>query len=319
MAVNLVRFGKGGLTGWGVARDDGVVALSGSYASTRALIEEGAADWRAKRDAAPDVDDIDILSPITAPARIVCQGANYRQHMIESGVDPDQKRFNMFFEKSDASLTSATGDVRRPAHVKLLDYEIELGLVIGAPITMPLSVNRSNYHELLFGLVLANDVSARDVQIPEIQFFKGKSYRSFCPMGPYLTALEGEDHKYIEALDLKLWVNGALRQADNSANMVNKPAETLTEMSTFTDMDPGDVLLTGTPSGCALRPPKPMMQRVARALFDEATLWRKFKENQAKLPDYLQPGDVMSAEIKSADGRINLGRQENRIVQEAQQ
>ena len=237
--------------------------------------------------------------------------------MIESGVDPDQKRFNMFFEKSDASITSAKGDVRRPAHVNLLDYEVELGLVFGKPIKGPISVTTSTYHEYIFGLVIANDVSARDVQIPETQFFKGKSYRSFCPMGPYLTALEGDDHRYIENITLRLWVNGALRQQDSSANMVNKPAETLTEMSRFTDMDPGDVLLTGTPAGCALRPPKPIMQRVARALFDEATIWKKFKENQAKRPEYLKPGDVMTAEIASEDGRLNLGRQENRIVQEA--
>ena len=196
----------------------------------------------------------------------MCQGANYRQHMIESGVDPDQKRINMFFEKSDASITSATGDVRRPAHVTLLDYEVELGLVFGQSISAPISVTAANYHQHVFGLVIANDVSARDGQIPETQFFKGKSYRSFCPMGPSLTALEGDDHRYIDDLTLRLWVNDELRQQDSSANMVNKPAETLTEMSTFTDMDPGDVLLTGTPSGCALRPPKPAVQRIARAL-----------------------------------------------------
>jgi 2-keto-4-pentenoate hydratase/2-oxohepta-3-ene-1,7-dioic acid hydratase in catechol pathway len=88
-------------------------------------------DWReaAKRSPGLSLDSVEILPPATTPCRVFCQGANYRQHMIESGMNPDAKTFNMFFTKSDASITSASAIVHRPAHVKLLDYEIELALV----------------------------------------------------------------------------------------------------------------------------------------------------------------------------------------------
>ena len=85
--------------------------------------------YRAAEDAIA-LDELELLSPVTTPCRVYCQGANYRPHMIElSGLNPDAKTFNMFFTKSDASISAANGTVRRPAHVSLLDYEIELALV----------------------------------------------------------------------------------------------------------------------------------------------------------------------------------------------
>jgi hypothetical protein len=99
------------------------------------LIERGHDDWLAARvkPASVSLEKIKILSPVTTPCRIYCQGANYRRHMIESGMDPDAKLFNMFFTKSDASVASAHGRVTRPSHVALLDYEIELALVFRRP------------------------------------------------------------------------------------------------------------------------------------------------------------------------------------------
>ncbi|HEX7941793.1 MAG TPA: DUF2437 domain-containing protein, partial [Gemmatimonadaceae bacterium] len=105
MTTHLVRFHHAGATRWGVVLGARIAPLEGEYAMTAALIATGEADWRAAAARAPtlDVAAATLLSPVTAPARVICQGANYRQHMIESGVDPDAKRFNMFFEKSDAS------------------------------------------------------------------------------------------------------------------------------------------------------------------------------------------------------------------------
>src|SRR5690606_13992521 len=92
--------------------------------------------------------------------------------------------FNMIFGKANSSLTSAYDTVVSPEHVKLLDYEIELGLVIGKDITEETAVTDDNLHEYLAGLVVANDISARDVQLVQGQWLKGKSYRTFCPTGP---------------------------------------------------------------------------------------------------------------------------------------
>lgn len=311
MATNLVRFAKDGATAWGVALPGGISPLSGRYEKTADLIEGGEADWRQAKTGAPSVNfaAVELLSPVTAPARLLCQGANYRQHMIESGVNPDDKVFNMFFEKSDCTLNDPQGRVARPAHVRLLDYEIELALVFGKAISGPVTVTESNLADYVFGLVIANDVSARDVQLPQMQFFKGKSYRGFCPVGPHLAVLERDEFRYLDHLSLTLAVNGEIRQQDETANLVFKPAETITELSTFSDVAPGDLLLTGTPSGCALRVPPPLVRKLTQLLLPEKKLWAAFGKMQAKRPQYLKPGDVVTASIASADRVVDLGEQ----------
>lgn len=315
MTTHLVRFRHAGATRWGVVLGARIAPLDGEYPTTAALIATGEADWRAAAARAPtlDVAAVTLLSPVTAPARVICQGANYRQHMIESGVDPDAKRFNMFFEKSDASISAPAGTIVRPAHVRLLDYEIELALVLRKPISGPITVTAETLHEYVFGLTIANDVSARDVQLPETQFFKGKSYRGFCPLGPYLAVLEQADLRYLDQLVLTLEVNGTVRQRDSTANLVYKPAETLTELSTFSDLSPGDALLTGTPAGCALRAPRRLVRSLMQLVLPEPQLWRAFVRTQSKRPEYLRPGDTVRARISSADRAIDLGEQRHAI------
>ena len=91
----------------------------------------------------------------------------------------------------------------------------------------------------VFAATIANDISARDVQLPQLQFFKGKSYRGFCPIGPWLTVLEPQEFALLDNLDLGLSVNGVLRQSDTTANLVFQPAETITELLTFANIAPG--------------------------------------------------------------------------------
>jgi 2-keto-4-pentenoate hydratase/2-oxohepta-3-ene-1,7-dioic acid hydratase in catechol pathway len=299
---------------WGVVVPGGIAGLPTRFASTAALIAGGAAEWHEARHHTPDVRmaDVTLLSPVTAPCRVICQGANYRQHMIESGLDPDAKNFNMFFEKSDASIAPPVGDVVPPDHVRLLDYEIELGLVIGAAANAARSVSPGDLPNLIFGLVIANDVSARDVQLPQTQFFKGKSYRGFCPVGPYLTVPERDEFALVDDLLLTLKVNGAVRQSDSTRNLVFKPAETLAELTTFSDLSPGDLILTGTPAGCALRVPPPPLRRLMQ-LLPERVLWKAFVKAQQRRSSYLKPGDRMALTIRSSDGRLDLGEQQTLV------
>ena len=315
MTTHLVRFAHDGATRWGVVLGTRIAPLDGAYPSTASLVVTGEADWRAAATRAPslDVATVTLLSPVTAPARVICQGANYRQHMIESGVDPDAKRFNMFFEKADASIQAPVGAIVRPAHVRLLDYEIELALVMKKPITGPVTVTADALHEYVFGITIANDVSARDVQLPQTQFFKGKSYRGFCPLGPYLAVLDRADVHYLDELVLTLEVNGRVRQRDTTKNLVYKPAETITELSTFCDLSPGDVLLTGTPAGCALRAPKRLLRNLMQLVLPEPRLWDTFVRMQGKRAEYLRPGDVVHATIASEDRAIDLGEQHHAI------
>ena len=118
-----------------------------------------------------------------------------------------------------------TGVVHRPAHVALLDDEIELALVFRRSVSSPVTVTYAALKDYVFAITMANDISARDVQLPQTQFFKGKSYRGFCPIGPWLTVLDPQEFALLDNLDLRLLVNGALRQKDTTANLVFKPAE----------------------------------------------------------------------------------------------
>jgi 2-keto-4-pentenoate hydratase/2-oxohepta-3-ene-1,7-dioic acid hydratase in catechol pathway len=148
-----------------------------------------------------------------------------------------------------------------------------------------------------------------------MQFYKGKSHRTFGPVGPYLCLLEAEDIPVIKRLDLVLTVNGIVRQKDSTANLVFGPAETLTELSGVQDLHAGDLIATGTPAGCALTVPSPFRQKLA-ALVPEATKWKVFFDLQAKRSQYLKAGDVVEASIASASGRIDLGKQRNVVVEE---
>jgi 2-keto-4-pentenoate hydratase/2-oxohepta-3-ene-1,7-dioic acid hydratase in catechol pathway len=219
----------------------------------------------------------------------------------------------MFFTKSSASITGPTGSIVKPDHVDLLDYEIELVLVMAKKNMGSVHVTKENISEYVAGICIGNDVSARDVQIPQMQFFKGKSYRTFCPLGPVLCLLDPWEMPYLNDLDLTLKVNGEVRQSDNTRNLVFKPAETLTEYSQIVDFEPGDVVMTGTPSGCALSLPSPLAVKLS-ALLPERKKWELFIKTQKKRERYLKVGDSLELSIRSRDGHIDLGKQTHVIT-----
>ncbi|MBF6341095.1 fumarylacetoacetate hydrolase family protein [Nocardia abscessus] len=315
MVTYLARFRADSDIQWGVVTGAAITPLQGTYRTTGELIEHGRLDWQAARERPPvyPVESVELLSPVTTPCRVICQGANYRQHAIESGMDPDARAFNLFFDKTDASITGPHNSVVRPAHVQLLDFEIELALVIGSSIEKPTTVTDENLDKHVFAITIANDLSARDVQLPQGQYFKGKSYRGFCPLGPFLAVPGLADWSLLDNLDLRLEVNGQLRQYDNTSNMLYRPAETLTELTEFCNLRPGDVLLTGTPHGCTATTPPPLLRRLATALLPEDRLWELFIRQNRRKP-YLAPGDVVTASIRNSSGSIDLGTQRTTIT-----
>lgn len=314
MALHIVRIQHHNQPRWGILQGAHISLLDIPCSTTAELLAESHARLSAAATGERlDIAAVTLLSPITTPTKVLCQGANYRQHMLDSGVDPDAKKFNMFFTKSASSITGPTGNIVKPGHVSLLDYEVELTLVLGKRTNGPVNVTPSNLHEYVAGICIGNDVSARDIQIPQMQFHKGKSYRTFCPLGPVLCLLDRSEMHYLDELQLTLTVNGERRQHDNTHNLVFKPAETLTEYSQITDFEPGDVLMTGTPSGCALGLPSPAAVRLS-ALLPEPTKWSLFLKTQHRRPQYLKVGDKVECTIASADGRIDLGRQCHTIV-----
>jgi 2-keto-4-pentenoate hydratase/2-oxohepta-3-ene-1,7-dioic acid hydratase in catechol pathway len=318
MSIHIVRYRHNNQIHWGVIAGEKISPLTIPCTTTAELLALGYAETERAAQAAGtpiEASQVELLSPVTTPAKVLCQGANYRQHMIDSGMNPDAKAFNMFFTKSSASITGPMGKIIKPGHVQLLDYEIELTLVLGRKTSGPVSVTRENLHDYVAGVCIGNDVSARDIQIPQMQFHKGKSYRTFCPLGPVLCLLAKSEMHYLNDLQLKLTVNGDVRQNDSSANLVFKPAETLTEFSQIQDFEPGDVLMTGTPSGCALGLPSPTLIKVS-GLLPEAKKWALFMQAQLRRPQYLKLGDRIESTIVSRDGRISLGRQNHVVASE---
>jgi 2-keto-4-pentenoate hydratase/2-oxohepta-3-ene-1,7-dioic acid hydratase in catechol pathway len=314
MSTNFVRYATEEGPRWGAVDRTFVVPLPGEYTSTADILDGGvkiAQDLLADRGARRlGHDGLRLLHPVPE-ARIFCQGANYRAHMIESGMNP-HRAFNMLFTKSTASLTGPDDDIVRPAHVRLLDYEVELGIVLGRPVTGPVTVTDESLPDYVGAFVLADDVSARDVQLPQGQWYKGKSYPTFCPVGPYLCIPEPEEVARWRELRLTLTVNGELRQDAPAADMVFDPAATLTELSGLERLDVGDLLLTGTPGGVALQPPPAVVQRLMGLLPDRRR-WDLFVRSQSRSRYYLSPGDRIEASIRTADGALDLGTQHNRV------
>jgi 2,4-didehydro-3-deoxy-L-rhamnonate hydrolase len=218
----------------------------------------------------------------------------------------------MLFTKSTASLTGPDGDIVRPPHVRLLDYEVELGIVLGRAITGPVTITDDDLADYVGAFVVADDVSARDVQIPQGQWYKGKSYPTFCPVGPYLVIPERHEVARWRDLRLTLTVNGSRRQDSLAGDMVFGPAATLTELSGLEHLQVGDLLLTGTPGGVALQPPGAAAQRIA-GLLPEARRWELFVKGQSRSSAYLKPGDRVVASIRTDDGALDLGTQHNTV------
>mgnify|MGYP001826931479 FL=1 len=316
MAINVVRYDDEGTPRWGVIHGDAVQTLSVDATSTATLMSEGLeAAYAAAANPVTDrlLSELKLLCPITSDRQLIAQGLNYSSHLREIGIPSGRLPFNTLFRKASSCLAPADTDVIRPPHVRLLDYEVEIGLVMKRSISGPERVTPENLADYVGALVLHNDVSARDVQLPQVQFYKGKSYRTFGPTGPWLTLVDANDLAQLESIELHLEVNGQVRQKSTAADLSYKPAETLTELSEIQDVGPGDLIVTGTPGGTAVKSPGALKMFIARLLPDQKR-WAMFIEGALKDPDYLNDGDQMIAWAKSADGELDLGIQRNTIV-----
>ena len=293
---------------WWVQTPAGAARIDTEATTTRELL----ADRTAIASAAASsevvaVESLSLLSPVTAPCRVVAQMTNFASHVKDSGMDPETVPLT-FFRKASGSISGPYDDVIRPAHVQLLDYEVEIGLVFGREMPVGSDVSAENLADYIAGLVVTNDVSARDVQLPKTQFYEAKSYPTFTPVGPALVLLDAEELKRFGDLRLRLWVNGQVRQDMTVADMIYRPVETLRALTRFQRMDAGDLLLTGTPVGTAISAPHKVVEIIG-SLLPPKLKWTLFFQGQAKNPRYLKDGDVVEAAIGTDDGAVDLGRQ----------
>jgi 2-keto-4-pentenoate hydratase/2-oxohepta-3-ene-1,7-dioic acid hydratase in catechol pathway len=287
----------------GAARVATTAATTGELLADRTAIEAVA----HSTDTVP-VASLQLLSPVTAPCRVVAQMTNYASHVEDAGRDPKATPL-AFFRKASGSISGPFDDIVKPDHVRLLDYEVEIGLVIGGELPVGTSITEANLADYVCGLVVTNDVSARDVQLTKTQFYESKSYPTFTPVGPALVLLDGDELKRFGDLRLQLRVNGEIRQDMLvEGDIIYPPVPALQALSRFQRLDAGDLVMTGTPVGTAISAPaKPV--EVIGSLLPDRLKWKAFFSTQAKNPKYLRQGDVVEAAVATDDGAIDLGAQ----------
>lgn len=295
--------------GWWVQTPTGAAPIATSATTTAELLADRAAVAAAASGGGTvAIEELSLLSPVTAPCRVIAQMTNFESHVRDSGMDPKTVPLT-FFRKSSASISGPFDDIVRPRHVTLLDYEIEIGLVIGRPVPVGTTITDANLADYVAGLTITNDVSARDVQLPQTQFYEAKSYPTFTPVGPALLLVDAAELARFGDLRLRLSVDGDERQnALVDGDMLYRPLQALQSLTRFQDLAAGDLILTGTPAGTALTaPPKPI--EMIGNLLPPAVKWKAFFARQAKNPKYLQHGDVVEASIATDDGALDLGAQ----------
>lgn len=297
---------------WWVKTPNGAARIDTTATTTAELLaDRGAIDAALNADVVP-VDSLALVSPVTTPCRVIAQMTNFESHVRDSGMDPKTVPLT-FFRKSSASISGPFDDIVKPAHVRFLDYEVEIGLVIGRDIPVGTTLSENDLADAIAGLVITNDVSARDIQLPQTQFYEAKSYPTFTPVGPELVLVDSDDLKRFGDLRLTLSVNDSQRQnALVEGDMLYRPLQALQSLTRFQDLAAGDLILTGTPSGTALRAPAKPIEIIGN-LLPPAVKWKAFFKRQASNTKYLGDGDIVEATVSTDDGAINLGAQRMRV------
>ncbi|HHW37618.1 MAG TPA: fumarylacetoacetate hydrolase family protein [Bacillales bacterium] len=216
------------------------------------------------------------------PGKIICVGVNYKEHAEESKMALPE--YPLLFSKFNNTLSAHNQVVYLPQDSNANDYEAELVLVIGKEAK---KVSKENALDYVFGYSNGNDLSARDLQFRTVQWLLGKSPDGFCPIGPYVVTSDevGDPHK----LQIKSIVNGEVRQNSNTSFMIFKCDELVSYISNYMTLNPGDIILTGTPEGVALGYPE---------------------EERANY--YLKDGDVVTVEIDKLGKLTNTVKKENK-------
>jgi 2-keto-4-pentenoate hydratase/2-oxohepta-3-ene-1,7-dioic acid hydratase in catechol pathway len=194
------------------------------------------------------------MLPIDVPGKIVCVGLNYRDHAEEGGVELPKEP--LLFAKWPNTLIGPGEPIVIPPLVTQADYEAELGVVIGSRVK---TVSKENALEAVRGYICANDVSARNLQFGDGQWTRGKSPDTFCPIGPALVpaAEVGDPHN----LAIRAIVNGDVLQDSTTANLIFGVDEVISHISQTVTLEPGDLILTGTPAGVGFyRDPQRLLQ-----------------------------------------------------------
>lgn len=204
-----------------------------------------------KMDNIPYEDELSkfqTLAPIPTPSKIICLAFNYMDHAKEQNLVPPEDPAIVL--KPRTSLCGSGAKIICPKFVTQLDYEIELALIIGKKCK---NVTERDAKDYIFGYMIMNDVSARDIQFKDKQFTRGKSFDTFAPCGPWITTAD----EIIDPQNLKLRtkVNDEMRQDSSTSNMFIKVCQVVSKLSKVMTLEKGDIISTGTPAGVMLNKP----------------------------------------------------------------
>ena len=189
-----------------------------------------------------------LLDPLPNPPKIICLAFNYIDHAKEHSVIPPKNP--VIFIKPRTTLCGTGSDIRCPHFVKQLDYEVEIAVIIGNTCK---NVDESESKNYIFGYMIFNDVSARDIQMKDKQFTRGKSFDTFAPCGPWITSTDEVADP--QNLQLITRINGQVRQNSSSKNMFIGIPSIVSQLSKVMTLEKGDIIATGTPEGVAMNNP----------------------------------------------------------------
>ncbi|MFK8027736.1 MAG: fumarylacetoacetate hydrolase family protein [Gammaproteobacteria bacterium] len=262
-----------------------------NFDSMLSLLDAGSVAWGQLADISQEINDaycvkrdqVTLCSPIPRPRQnVICLGLNYKDHVSEtSGVKQEEvklPRSPIVFTKAANSMNGPYSDIEINTNISAkMDWEAELGVIIGKS---GFGIKEEDAMQHVFGYTVINDVTARDRQKWHKQFYIGKSYRGCCPMGPAIVTADeiADPHD----LQLRSWVNGELKQESNTKHQIFSIANVIAVLSQGMELEAGDIIATGTPSGVGYaRTP----------------------------PEFLMPGDVVECEVE------HIGKISNRITQ----
>jgi len=253
--MKLVTFTHGGTTRIGAIVAEEVVDVSGHGRDVPhdmlTFLTQGEKALNQARDVCASgrgrlaLADVRLEAPLRRPPKILAVGLNYRDHIEETGLPMPE--VPMIFNKQSTAVIGPGGAIYRPKDSVQLDYEGELGVVIGKQCRR---VPQDKAATVIAGYTIVNDVSVRDWQMRSATTTMGKSWDTHCPLGPYIVTTDEvpDPHR----LDLKTWVNGELRQNSNTKHLIFNCFDIVAHLSTAFTLEPGDVIATGTPSGVIL-------------------------------------------------------------------
>jgi len=258
--MKIARFAAAGAERLGLVLDGQVADVTDEPAAAGgilALLERGpdaltALARAAERAPRLPLAEVRLLAPIPRPPKFLAIGFNYADHVAETGLEAPN--FPVFFNKQTTCVIGPGDPIHRPRVSALLDYEGELGVVIGRRCR---HVPAARAHEVIAGYLVVDDVTVRDWQLRTPTMTIGKSFDTHGPIGPWIVTPDEVPEP--QALSIRTWVNGELKQDGSTRDMIFDVAQQIENLSTAFTLEPGDLLSTGTPAGVGIVQKPPLL------------------------------------------------------------